>query len=85
MKDDSGAPLANVSVQVLNSNAGTKTDENGYFELTLPADASSLTFSLMGYGNKQEEIGTRSSFQVSLSSSINDLDEVVVVGYTQKK
>ncbi len=86
VKDDNGAALANVSVQVLNSSVGTKTDENGYFELTLPADASSLTFSLMGYGNKQEEIGTRSSFQVSLSSSVNDLDEVVVVGYgTQKK
>lgn len=81
----SGEPLIGVSVQVKGSKSGVATDVSGRFELEAPADAV-LTFSYVGYQNKDIPVNGRAVLHVTLSPATTGLNEVVVVGYgTQKK
>lgn len=78
--------LPGVSISVKGTVIGTITDIDGKFDLKVPADASTLVFSFIGMKPLEVEIGTRTSFNVTLQENVVGLDEVVVVGYgTQKK
>lgn len=62
---------------------GTVTDIDGNFSVNA-APGSLLTFSYTGF--KPQTVKAQEGMQVVLQSSVNDLNEVVVVGYgTQKK
>lgn len=84
VRDDSGQPLPGVNVIVAGTTNGTITDMDGNYQLQAPADAS-LTFSFIGYETQTQEIGGRSSIDVSLVEETLDMDEIVVVGYGQMK
>lgn len=80
---DSGEPLTGVTVKVANGGNGTVTDIEGNFSVNA-APGSLLTFSYTGF--KPQTVKAQEGMQVVLQSSVNDLNEVVVVGYgTQKK
>lgn len=76
-------PIAGVSVSVKNSNAGTTTDESGAFTVAaMPTDI--LVFSAVGY--KQIEWPASADLSnILLTSEAQDLEQVVLVGYTTKK
>ena len=44
-----------------------------------------LIISFVGYNSKQFTVGNETSFKISLTLSVNDLDQVVVTGYTSQK
>ena len=48
---DNGETLVGASVVVTGTTKGTLTDLDGKYELQVPADAASLTFSYTGYSN----------------------------------
>jgi len=77
-KDNS--PLANATVQVKNTKIVTITDNNGTFRLKVPADATTLVVSSVGFANKEVAIGA-GDVTVSLTATNAELNEVVVVGY----
>ena len=80
---DSGEPLTGVTVKVSGGGHGTVTDIDGNFSVNA-APGSLLTFSYTGF--KPQTVKAQEGMQVVLQSSVNDLNEVVVVGYgTQKK
>lgn len=86
VKDDKGAPAANASVIVKGSTTGTTTDANGAFSLDVPNQKSVLVISSTGFQTQELVVGNRTSLSVDLAASVNQLNEVVVVGYgTQKK
>jgi TonB-linked SusC/RagA family outer membrane protein len=79
-------PLAGVSVTIKGMSGGTTTDEQGNFSISVPNENSILVFSYVGYGTQELPVGNRTLFNVSLVTSTNQLDQVVVVGYgTQRK
>jgi TonB-linked SusC/RagA family outer membrane protein len=89
VKDEQGQPLPGVTVRLQNSQAGTITDVNGSFKLSVP-DASannSLTFSFIGFVTQTVAIGGQSQINVTLKTDATKaLNEVVVVGYgTQRR
>ena len=49
LPNDSLSPLPGVNVYYLNSNTGTTTDENGYFELEQDNFNETLIFSFIGF------------------------------------
>ena len=70
-------------MKVANGGNGTVTDIEGNFSVNA-APGSLLTFSYTGF--KPQTVKAQEGMQVVLQSSVNDLNEVVVVGYgTQKK
>lgn len=84
--DDKGAPLVGVTVTEKGTNNGTSTNNEGGFELVVTNNQGILVFSLLGYESIERPIGQQSEFNIALVPSVNDLDEVVVVGYgVQKK
>lgn len=84
--DVNGEPLSGVTVQEVGYENSSSTDENGKFTMQLQGSDASLRFSLVGYHAKEEKIGSSDDIAVRLAVNIQEVDEVVVVGYgTQKK
>lgn len=78
--DAQSSPIANASVSVKGGTAGTQTSAEGNFQLRVPASATTLVVSSIGYGLKEVPIGN-GEVLLSLEQTNTDLNEVVVVGY----
>ena len=76
-----GASIPGVTVLVKGTKLGTSTDADGKFSIGVPATASTLVFSYVGYATQEQAIGDKSTVSVSLATDTKGLDEVVVVGY----
>ena len=84
--DKQGVPMPGVTVVVKNTSAGTVTNSDGNFQLSLPENAETLVFSFVGMLAQEIAIGDKDQFVVVMEESAIGLDEVIVVGYgTQKK
>ncbi|MEO6721209.1 MAG: TonB-dependent receptor [Ferruginibacter sp.] len=82
----SGAGLNGASISVKGSTNATTTDANGNYSITVPGDNSILVVSFVGYVTQEVPVNGKSTVDVALASSVNDLAQVVVVGYgTQNK
>lgn len=81
---DSNGPIAGVTVQVKGKNTVTSTNVSGNFNITA-AVGDVLVFTLIGYESK-EVVVSSANMSVVLTSTNEDIEEVVVVGYgTQQK
>ena len=84
--DDKGIPLSSVSVTVKGTKKGVTTDQNGYFEIMVPDNKTTLIVSFVGYDMQEIDIQNKTDITISLIASTSKLEDVVVVGYaTQKK
>lgn len=83
--DVNGEPIIGVNIMEKGTTNGTITDMDGKFSLNLPANAT-LVASFIGYQTTAVKLKGQSNINITLSEDMNQLDEVVVVGYgTQKK
>ncbi len=74
---EKGSPIAGASVFVLETSAGTSTDTLGNFFLRLPAAATQLRVTAMGYAEKIAIVPSDSdSLKIYLKSSSQALEEV---------
>lgn len=81
---DSNGPIAGVTVLVKDKNTVTSTNVSGNFNISA-AVGDVLVFSLIGYESK-EVVVSSTNMSVVLTSTNEDIEEVVVVGYgTQQK
>jgi TonB-dependent starch-binding outer membrane protein SusC len=81
---DSGETLVGASVVVTGTTKGTLTDLDGKYELQVPADAASLTFSYTGYSNLTIALGASKVVDANLKGG-SILEAVTVVGYGSVK
>ncbi|MEH3112780.1 SusC/RagA family TonB-linked outer membrane protein [Pedobacter terrae] len=78
-------PLPGVSILIKGTQGGTQTDVNGNYSLSVPANAT-LVFNFVGYTAFEQAVNNQTTINVSLASSTQQLEQVVVVGYgTQRK
>lgn len=85
VNDEKGEGLPGVNVVVKGTTVGTTTGDNGQFSITVPDQHRTLVFSYVGYARQEIVVGQESQIQVTLKP-VDDLEEVVVVGFaTQKK
>ena len=84
--DSNGNPIMGVTVMIKNSKTGVVTDEFGQYSIAANT-GDILIFSFMGFNPESITIKETTQVDVSLSTSTNDLDEVVLIGYgkTSKK
>ncbi len=74
-----GDPLEGVSVQVKGSKKGTLTRSDGSF--TIEANpGEELTVSYVGYASESVKASAAPNFTITISPSVTDLTEVVVIG-----
>jgi len=82
--DGQGEALLGATVQQKGTTNGTKTDLDGNFSLSVPANAT-LVVSYVGY-KKQELVANNKMLKIVLAADANELTQLVVVGYgTQRK
>lgn len=78
--------IPGVSILVKGTSTGTVTDLNGKFSLEVSEKRPVLVFSFMGYETREVTYTGQGDLNLSLTPSVSQLDELVVVGYsTQKK
>jgi TonB-linked SusC/RagA family outer membrane protein len=78
-------PLPGVTILIKGTQNGTQTDVNGGYSLSVPANAT-LVFNFVGYTALEQAVNNQTTINVSLASSTQQLEQVVVVGYgTQRK
>ncbi len=76
-----GTPLPGVSIRVEGTSRGTTTDMDGNYSIANVEDASVLQFSYLGYITQTITVGTRTQINIQLSYNVEELQEVVVLGY----
>ncbi len=79
--DENGEGLPGVSVVIGGTSTGTATNLDGKYQLNLPEGATNLVFSFIGYQPQTIEIGSQTVIDVQLSLDLEQLEEVVVIGY----
>jgi TonB-linked SusC/RagA family outer membrane protein len=79
-------PLPAVSIKIKGTTAGTLTDANGNYTISIPNDNSILVFSYTGFATQEARTAGKTTINVQLKESSSALNEVVVIGYgTAKK
>ncbi|TRZ45039.1 SusC/RagA family TonB-linked outer membrane protein [Robertkochia solimangrovi] len=86
VKDSQGIPIVGASVMEKNTSNGVATDFDGNFSITVPGPESVLVVSYIGFEAKEVTVGSQTNLDVTLSDNLEQLSEVVVIGYgTQKR
>ena len=88
VSDESGVGMPGVNVIVKGTSNGTTTNVDGDFTLNISSEQASgtLVFSFIGYAAQEIPINNQTSVNVTMVSDMQELSEVVVVGYgTQEK
>jgi TonB-linked SusC/RagA family outer membrane protein len=70
-------PMPGVNVVIQGQTAGTITDVDGNYAITVPQGAS-LVFSFIGYNTQTVAVGTSNVVDVTMTSAAQELGEVVV-------
>jgi TonB-linked SusC/RagA family outer membrane protein len=78
---EDGSTLPGVNVVVKGTTNGTVTDSNGEYRITAPASAEQLIFSFIGLQTQEVSIGTRNVIDLTMTADVQQLNEVIVVGY----
>ncbi|MCG2590933.1 SusC/RagA family TonB-linked outer membrane protein [Rhodohalobacter sulfatireducens] len=89
---ETGEVLPGVNVIVANaeestgSTIGTTTNMDGEYEVQVPDELNTLVFSYIGYQRTEVQIDGRTEIDVELSSDVQLLEDIVVIGYgTQRR
>jgi TonB-dependent starch-binding outer membrane protein SusC len=83
--DSRGEPLAGVNIQIIGSTQGAITNLNGEFILSISSEDVKLQVSYLGYLSEIVEVGNQTQFSIILVEDLQQLSEVVVVGYGSMK
>ncbi len=75
-----GKPIPDLSIVVKNRKIGTVTDENGFYEITLPAGVNHFVTKALGIESQEKRvlIYNNGKLDFNLNENIEQLDEVVV-------
>lgn len=77
VKDDTGAPLAGVTVMVRGTTTGTVTDIDGTYSITAN-QGQDLEFSMVGMSSRQVLVGRQTTIDVTMGETAYNLGEAVV-------
>ena len=80
-----GESLFGVNIILKGSIRGASSDLNGTFSMDNISPNDVLMFSYLGYVDTEVKIGNKNQINIALSPSVDELDELVIVGYGVKK
>ncbi len=83
IKDDAGEPIIGASILVKGTSTGAITDLDGHFIVNAPT-GSILVITYLGYKSVEVKVGN-GPITISLEKDLQNLDEVVVIGYGSVK
>lgn len=80
VKDTSGETLVGATVMEEGTTNGIITDASGRFTLTVKPDAT-LLVKYLGYETVRVPVANQTTFDITLTSTSEGIDEVVIIGY----
>ena len=83
--DEAGTGMPGVNIVLKGTSTGTTTDAQGDYSIEAPNDQSVLVISFIGYATQEITVGGRTTIDVSLVLSAEQLAEVVVIGYGEQR
>ncbi|MDT0648319.1 TonB-dependent receptor [Zunongwangia sp. F260] len=84
ISDDQG-PLPGVSVIEKGTDNGSVSDFNGNYEINVSNENATLLFSYIGFETQEIPLQGENSIDVIMQASMDQLDELVIVGYTSQR
>jgi TonB-linked SusC/RagA family outer membrane protein len=78
--DNTGKPLAGISVTVKGTTRGVATDSLGAFSI-MAENSAVLEISAVGYATQEITVGGQTTLNITLAQGNQSLNEVVVIGY----
>lgn len=85
VSDEAGRPLAGVTIKVKGLQNNVMTGADGSFRLEAPIERPILVVSYVGYVTKEVAVAPSDrNIQITLNPDLQQMNEVVVVGYTSK-
>jgi TonB-linked SusC/RagA family outer membrane protein len=79
--DENAQPLIGVSVVIKGTTTGTTSDIEGNYRIQISDGNTILVFSFIGYNSQEISVSNRTAIDVTMTPSIQSLEQVVVVGY----
>ncbi len=83
--DEKGRALEGASVRLKGSSRGTSTGADGSFELNLPENSGVLVISFVGFLDAEVSLPASGPLSVVLKASESINEEIVLVGYSNKR
>ena len=84
--DEKGDLLPGVNIIIKGTALGTASGPDGAFSMNVPNEQSVLVFTYIGYISQEIQVGSLRNIPVIMQEDLQQIDEVVVVGYgTQRK
>jgi TonB-linked SusC/RagA family outer membrane protein len=80
VNDTENLPIPGVNVVVKGTLNGTVTDIDGSYQLSVN-ESDILTFSFIGFINQEIQVNGQETINIIMKTDVENLDEVVVVGY----
>ena len=84
VSDESGEPLPSVNILVQGSQTGTVSDFDGNYSIEVSSKVT-LEFSYIGFETQTVNIDGQTTINITMESSYESMDEVVVIGYGSQK
>ena len=79
--DEKGSSMPGVTILVKGTSNGTTSDVDGDYDIAVPNKNAVLVFSFLGYVSKEIPVGNQTAINVSLMENVQEMEEVVVIGY----
>ncbi|ERM83226.1 hypothetical protein P872_17025 [Rhodonellum psychrophilum GCM71 = DSM 17998] len=83
--NEEGLTLPGVNVLIKGTTVGTVTDIDGKYSLTIPNGNVVLVFSSIGFVTQEIRVGSNSTINIVMNQDLQQLGEVIVVGYGSQK
>jgi TonB-dependent starch-binding outer membrane protein SusC len=78
-------PIIGATVMIQGTGIGTITDINGEYTIDAPAPDATIVFSFVGYESIEMPIESNPTIDVQLSYKVEELEQVVCIGYSTTK
>ena len=85
IKDERGEPVTGATIEIKGTKTKTITDIDGRFSVNVPAHATTLVVSYLGYTPQEIALQGRSNVNVELQPESSELNEVVVTALGIKR
>lgn len=82
--DSRGEPLPGARINIKDSKIATTSDVNGNYRISLLQPTNVVVFSIVGYIQQEKKVQTGAVVNVIMRESVNNLNEVVVIGYGEQ-
>jgi len=83
--DEYGTPVPGVSIAEKGTKSGTTSDAKGHYTIAVSNNQGTLSFAMVGFKLQDVKIAGRTTINVVLKATSNELADVVVTGYGKRK